>query len=270
MKMVSAAKLRRGQNYLDQARPYFNRMESMVNKLFAAVGDDYKHVLTERREEINNVAVIVLAGDKGLCGAFNSHILKKAELYIREIPKNFPDADYEIVALGNKSADYFKKHAPDKIADKYEDIFKSIDFERITAILQKVVEGYIEGKYDKVVFFYTDFLNVIRQEPQSKEILPFIPKIEEEAETNSNYIYEPDKKGILDSILPLYIDALFRTYYLSANTAIQAARMMAMDNATTNAEEIIEVLQLEYNKERQASITGEMLEIVSGADALGG
>jgi F-type H+-transporting ATPase subunit gamma len=270
MKMVAAANLKRGQRFLSQARPYFNRMDAMMNNLLASVGEDYNHPLLEKRNEIKKVAIMVISDDKGLCGAFNNNIFKKTEIFIKTLPTSYPGADLEIIPLGNKAADYFTKHYKANVKKVYRNIYKEMQFATLQEILHYTVDSFKDGSFDEVIFFYNDFVSVLRQESQHKVILPLTYEVKEEAETNSNYIYEPDKAGILDDILPLYIDVLFWTYFLSSYTAAQAARMMAMDNATVNAKEIIQVLQLQYNKARQASITNEMLEIVSGADALKG
>ncbi len=272
MKMVAAASLKRGQKYLGQARPYFDRMDTMMNNLLQSVGEEYRHSLLEKRDEIKKVAMLVIAGDKGLCGAFNSNNFKQVEFFIKnEMPTKYPGADYEVITLGNKATDYFKKNHSEKLGATHPDIYRGMEFTKAQTILHDVVESFSTGKYDEVIFFYTDFVNVVRQEPKHEVILPMTYDIsEEETASNVHYIYEPDKNGILDDILPLYIDVLFWTYYLSSFTAVQAARMMAMDNATTNANELVDNLNLQYNKARQAAITNEMLEIVSGADALKG
>lgn len=271
MKMVAAANLRRGQRSLSQARPYFKQVDNMVSNLMQSTGEEYEHPFIGKRDEIKKVGIMVIAGDKGLCGAFNMNVIKATEAFIKDLPNTHPNADYAVMALGNKASAYFSKKHPEKTIKYYRDIYKDIKFATLQAVLNEGIVAYQNGEFDELVLFYTDFVSVMRQKVKHTTILPLTYEVKEAQEveaTNSNYIYEPDKKGILDSVIPLYIDTLFWLNYLSANTAISAARMMAMDNATVNALELIDHLQLQYNKARQESITNEMLEIVSGAEAL--
>lgn len=270
MKMVAAAQLRRAQNRIESARPYFSKLEEMMSNLIGAVGEDYSHELIRNPEEIKNIALITISSDRGLCGNFNTNLLKESIAYINNQIKNeHPDANIHIVSVGKKAVGFYRKQKIE-IIDEFKDVFTNLQFPTAKNIINAVKGGFISGKYDKVIVFYNEFVNILKQTPSIKQILPILPaeKAEEDSHFNVDYIFEPNKHEILDELLPKLVDIQVWRGMLESNAAEQAARMMAMDNATNNARDLIQELELQYNKARQAAITTEMLEIVGGANAL--
>lgn len=266
MKMVATARLRRAQQRIFNARPYADKIQDMLTDL-ATEEDILANKFFEEREVIN-AALVVVTADRGLCGAFNQNIIKEAQRYIEEelAPENI---NIKIFAVGKKGRDFFKRtnHNPDSEA---VGIFSSLDYSSALKISDELVNGFLTKKYDKVVVVYNEFVSIIQQKIINKQILP-IPLAKDKNENSlqhTNYIYEPDQKSILEFIIPKHIKAQIWRMLLESNAAELGARMTAMDNATTNAEELIKSLNLTYNKERQAAITKEILEIVSGANAL--
>jgi F-type H+-transporting ATPase subunit gamma len=271
MKMVSAAKLKRAQKSIESARPYFEKLEDMLSNLVAAVGEDYSNPLIEVRKDINNVAFVVIAADRGLCGSFNSGLFRHVAAYLDNDFKNaYPDATPHIIPVGNRTIGFFEKRDYN-IIDKFANVFGELDYSTAQGILRLIKHKFIAGDIDKAVIFFNEFVSVVRQSPMHKQLLPIEPKTddsEESIEAAADYIFEPEKARILDELLPKNLDIQCWRALLESNAAEHAARMMAMDNATSNAEDLIQHLELVYNKERQSAITTEMLEIVSGANAL--
>ncbi|MBM2813372.1 MAG: synthase gamma chain [Ignavibacteria bacterium] len=271
MKMIAAAKLRRAQDAIFAARPYSNKMEIMLSDLASSVGEDYANPLIKTPKEVKSVAVIVISSDRGMCGSFNTNLLRIALNYIRiTFPEEFPGAQVSIIPVGRKACSFFRKEKLPVIKD-YPGIFLKLKFTDAANIMDVVKKGFSDGKYDRVVVFYNEFVNLIKQLPSMKQLLPIVPTGKAKTQTTgfrTDYIFEPTQIEILDALLPKAINVKFWRMLLESNAAEQAARMIAMDNATTNATELIKNLDMIYNKTRQASITKEMLEIVGGADAL--
>lgn len=270
MKMVSAAKLRRAQDAILSARPYVEKLDEVLSNLVASVGEGYDNPLISHRSEVKSIGVIVIAADRGLCGSFNTNVLKESESYIRNnLHDQYPDAKISIAAVGKRSAQYYKKKDYNVVLE-FNDAFSPLSFDLVTEISNLFVNGYISGEYDKIVIYYNEFVNIVKQRPTLKGLLPIAAATKADGDTKmvADYIYEPNQKEILDVLLPKFINTLLWRTLLESNAAEQAARMLAMDNATNNAKDIIKELQREFNKKRQEAITKEMLEIVSGADAL--
>jgi len=272
MRMVAASKLRRAQEKIWSNRPYSEKLELVLSNLIHSVGEDYSSPLIHTHNEIKNIAAIVVASDKGLCGSFNSNILRFAHNYIKEeIISKYPNANVILITVGKKSFSYFNK-TNIFILKNYSGIFQKLEFSTAKDITSLVTEKYINGEFDKVMVFFNEFKNLLTQVPKMKNLLPIEPvqAIAEKANSkiNLNYIFEPNKELILDTLLPLQLDIQTWSALLESNAAQQAAQMMAMENATNNANDLIKYLELAYNKVRQASITKEMLEIVSGAEAM--
>lgn len=274
MKMVSAAKLNRAQRAIESARPYVLKLDEVLSDLVESVGEDYSHPLIQKPSEVNSIVVITIAGDRGLCGSFNSNIFRKTMIYINEeLRAEHPDAEVSVIGVGQRAVNYFKKNDWE-IIGRFGGVFDSLSFDTAKEIVNIVKPGYEEGKIDKVVVIFNEFVNVLRQLPSSLQLLPIEPQEHSEEEDikeenfNADYIFEPDQVSILDELLPKLINIKMYRALLESNAAEQAARMMAMENATENAKELIKDLELVYNKARQAAITTEMLDIVSGANAL--
>lgn len=267
MKMIAATHLRQAQKYKNNALPYFHNMDGMLKRIIPLIDEKYHNPLLEEREEIKNVGIMVISSDKGLCGSFNSNIFKFTQNIIKTLPEIEAGADFKVITLGNKVSNFYNKYMPDHVDFAVRPIYGKYQFAFIKEIVNKVVLEYKNGKYDKIYFIYSDFINILKQEPKIIQLLPLIIE-KSDTPSNSNYIFEPSKTQILDDLIPMYIDEVFWKLFLASNQALRAAEMMAMDLATNNAHNFIKFLELQYNKERQQIITTEMLEIVSGAEAL--
>ena len=265
MKMVATAKLRKAQNRIINARPYANKIIEMLSDLASDSELANNPFLNPR--EVKNICVVVVTADRGLCGAFNANILKEATRYINEELKD-QKAEVVVYAVGKKSADLFSKGNYNLIG-KTTDIFSTLEYSAGLKISEELIAGYLNGKFDKVVIIYNQFVSIIQQKIEVQQYLP-VPVIQKNkgSEPKPNYIFEPSQKHIFDHLIPKHLKAQFWRVLLESNAAELGARMTAMDNATTNAQEMIKSLNLTYNKERQAAITKEILEIVSGANAL--
>ena len=266
MKMVAAAKLRKAQEKIINARPYAREIFEMLSHLVTEQDSNTNSYLKTR--EIKNVAVVIVTADRGLCGAFNANIIKEAARYVNEeiTPNNLKA---RLICVGKKGTDFFSKRDYNIIYKK-TGLFSTLRYESVLEILDEVIDGYLNNTYDKVVIIYNEFKSIIQQKIINEQFLP-IPvnkKSEKEDHVLPNYIYEPDQKFIFNYLLPKHLKAQLWRILLESNAAEYGAQMTAMDNATTNAKELIRTLQLKYNKERQAAITKEILEIVSGANAL--
>lgn len=271
MKMVSAAKLRRGQEAIESSRPYVFKLGQSISNLVESVGENFNDPIIEVRSEVKNIALIVIGSDRGLCGSFNTNLFKAANVYIKEdLANQFPNANVSIVAVGKKAVSFFSKEKNPVIA-KYPGIFTNLNFNSAKEIIDSVKAQFLNGEFDKVIVFYNEFKSLIKQIPTVEQLLPIQAKANPNAKTDKfkeDYIYEPNQFDILSVLLPKYVDILFWKALLESNAAEYAARMMAMENATRNAKDLITALNLIYNRERQAAITREMLEIVGGAEAL--
>ncbi len=265
MKMVAAAKLRRAQSGVLSARPYARKMSDLLGYV-ASSPDMLTHPLVAPRE-IKRVAVIVVTSDRGLCGAFNSNLLKGALQHMAQQHGALnAGGALDVFCIGKKGYDVIaKRHF--KIAGKYLGVYGNLVFGQAQSIMREIVDGYESGEYDKVEVIYNEFKSVAQQVVAFKQLLP-IPASSTEAKRPTEYIFEPSQREIIQSLLPRHLQFQMWRILLESNAAEQGARMAAMENATENAKEMISTLQLHYNKARQASITKELLEVVSGAEAL--
>ncbi|HPS65589.1 MAG TPA: ATP synthase F1 subunit gamma [Ignavibacteria bacterium] len=263
MKMVAAAKLRKAQEMMLSARPFSRKLEELSNHIFSLI-ENSDDVLLQKRE-IKSQLVVIITSDRGLAGVFNTNLIKLAEKLINE-----SELDTQLVVIGKKAADFFTKHGYN-IFDKYIGIFSRLTFDLSKEIVQKIVKGYIDGRYDSVKIVYNEFVSIIKQNPTIIDFLPFTQKAGENSNNNSNgvdFIYEPGLKEILSYLIPRQLNIQFWKALLESNAAEQGARMTAMETATSNATDLIKSLHLEYNRARQSAITTELLEIVGGAEAL--
>lgn len=268
MKMVAAAKLRRAQMAVVSARPYAQKVRQLLQHLAASV-DVSQHPLFVHREE-SAVAVIIVTSDRGLCGAFNSNLLRNAMAHVQSKYAGLNQSGkLKLFCVGKKGFDFFNKRQY-KIAGKHIGVYNSLSFGQAQMIVREVVEGYTRGDFDRVEIMYNEFKSIAQQRIVNEQFLPIPPEAstDSHAVTTANYIYEPSAAKILDALVPKHLNFQVWRVLLESNAAEQGARMAAMDNATENAEEMISELQLIYNKARQASITKELLEVVSGAEAL--
>jgi F-type H+-transporting ATPase subunit gamma len=268
MKMVAAAKLRRAQDSIIAARPYARKMKELLGHLSTAVEGNTNPFMVER--EVRKIALVVVTSDRGLCGAFNSNIIKITASHIN---KNYADANLagnlHLITIGRKGYDFFVKRNY-KVDSKYIGIFSNLNFQIAKDIITELSSGFLTEKYDKVEIIFNEFKSIMQQKIVIEQLFPIpsIPFTEDGSHLQTDYIYEPSSKQIIDTLVPKHLNFQMWRVLLESNASEQGARMTAMDNATTNARDLISSLQLIYNKARQASITKELLEIVSGAEAL--
>ncbi|MHB1687459.1 MAG: ATP synthase F1 subunit gamma [Ignavibacteriaceae bacterium] len=269
MKMVAAAKLRRAQEAIVNARPYARQIFELLSHL--ATEDDLANNPYLQNKEVKNIAIVVVTADRGLCGAFNANIIKEATRYVNEdLGEN---VKAQIFCVGRKGFDFFSKR-DFNIAGKKTGIFSTLRYDYSLEISEEVIGGFLNDSFQKVIIIYNEFKSIIQQKIVVEQFLPVPIKTSDENKSNPatspNYIFEPDQKYIFNYLLPKHLKAQMWRILLESNASEFGAQMTAMDNATTNAKELIRTLQLKYNKERQAAITKEILEIVSGANALKG
>ena len=253
MKMVAAAKLRRAQMRIEKARPYSLKLRDTIASL-AARTDPSRHPLLAVREPRNS-AVMVVTGDRGLCGSFNSNIIRKAESAVSK--------EDELLLVGKKGVDYFSKRGYN-IVQKHSNIFKDLNFGHAAAIGEMLNRYYTERELDRVLLIYNEFKSAVQQFVVMEQLLPLKPAETPEAYPQ-DYIFEPSADEVLSRLLPLNLNTQIWRVILESNAAEQGARMTAMENATDAAQEMIESLTLTYNKARQAAITKEILDIVGGS-----
>lgn len=267
MRMVAAAKLRRAQEAILSTRPYTDKFSEVLSNLAGSTSEDYFHPLLRKPDTFKHIVVIVISSDRGLCGSFNTNVLRLASQYIDQtIPAEFPQAKVSVVSVGRRSTQFFAKRTQPVLA-AFPDIFAQLQFSTAAEIAGIVANGFINEEFDRVMIFNNEFKSIIKQETTVRQLLP-VESVKQQSSVINDYIFEPSRGDIMDAILPKFVNTLVWKGLLESNAAEQAARMMAMESATTNARDLIRSLQLSYNKARQASITTEMLEIVGGAEAL--
>lgn len=261
MKMVSAAKLRKAQESILAARPYSRKINEMIRHLITQLEETSVPLLQVRPPQ--RLTLVVVTGDRGLCGSFNSNIIKKV-LHHMQFHK---DKEISLICIGKKGYDFFRKHNY-HIENKYIQIFSGLDYNLAQQITNYIVQQYISQETDRVEVIYNEFKNAVQQFVVVEKYLPLTAEEFEGELKNVSYIYEPDKMSLLNSLLPKHLNLQTWRILLESNAAEQGARMTAMENATDNAGDLIEELTLYYNKTRQATITKEISEIVGGAEAL--
>ena len=263
MKMIATAKLRGAQQRIVGARPYANKIGEMLSRL--AADDSLQTNPFFAPRAVKKICVVVVTADRGLCGAFNTNIIREASSYIKEELNN--ESTVSVFTLGKKATEYFSKRNYN-FEGKIVGLFGSLQYQSTLQLYNDLIPKYLNCETDKIVLVYNEFVSMIQQRIVKVQLLP-IPFISESKEkTSSNYIFEPDQLSIFQSLIPKHLKVQLWRALLESNAAELSARMTAMDNATTNAQELIRSLNLTYNKERQAAITKEILEIVSGANAL--
>ena len=259
MKMVAAAKMRRAQEHMEEARPYAQRLTEVIQHLLPDVDREILDLLDVR--SVNRVAYVVVTSDRGLAGSFNTNILKKAQKDIDTIGKN----NVDIFCIGKKARDYYKQREY-TIIDSHTDFWNELYYGDAIRIGKGIISHFTEKRVDEIHVVYNEFINVANQYVESEKLLPL--EFEREESVQLDRLYEPDKNELVKSLIPRHLNIQVWKYLLESFASEQAARMVAMENATENAEEMIKDLTMEFNKARQASITKEILEIVGGAEAL--
>lgn len=264
MKMVSAAKLKRAQDAVTQMRPYAGKLKEILANLSSSL-DLSENAFSDSRTE-NNVLIVAISSNRGLCGGFNNNVIKKTNLLIAE---DFANANVKLLCLGKKVTDAFRKNE-NRLETKtfgVEDIFGDLKFDNSSIIAQAIMDRFIGKEFDKVVVVYNSFINAATQEVLAEQFLPIIPTVSEGSSTG-DYIFEPSKEEIVEELIPKSLKIQLFKSLLDSNASEHGARMTAMHKATDNASELKRNLTLSYNKARQAAITSEILEIVGGAEAL--
>jgi len=261
MKMVAAAKLRKSQEDMEKARPYTNSIEEMINHLIPDIDRSLLSILETR--EVKKKLFIVVSADRGMAGAFNSNIIKKTEQKVLE----FGNENSLLICIGKKSHDYFKRR-DFNIIKSYRDFWNTLDVSDALSIGDMIVEKYLSKEIDSVEVIYNEFISVASQKIICKTFLPIT--YDHNEKESCDLLYEPSKAQVVKTLVPKHLNVQLWQFLLESNASEQAARMVAMENATDNAGEMISDLSIEYNKARQAAITTEIIEIVSGANALEG
>lgn len=269
MKMVSAAKLRKAQQAITQMRPYADKLNSMLRNIMSNVEGDLSIDLAKERP-VEKVCLVVVTSNRGLCGAFNSNVIKAA---MQAINTQYADVrakgNLTLLFVGKRGYDYMKKRYQDcTIINEYVNLFADLSFENVSEISGRLMKAFEDKKYDEVTVAYGRFKNAATQFAEAEKFLP-VPKIEQtESNLRADYIFEPDMEGLLEYLIPNILHTQFFRFMLDTHASEHGARMTAMDKATENAAELLRDLRLSYNKARQEAITNEILEIVGGAAAL--
>ncbi|NND78127.1 MAG: ATP synthase F1 subunit gamma [Flavobacteriales bacterium] len=266
MKMVSAAKLKRAQNAIVQMRPYASKLGEILSNLAGSLNPSENPYSAER--EVEKALIIAIASNRGLAGAFNNNVIKGSNVII----KDNDNVKFSVLSLGKKTNDYFKKtsyNTLDSFGDTYASMYDELSFAYVSSIAEDIMERYVNGEYDKVYLVYNSFKNAGVQILRSEQFLPISPP-EGSSENSSSveYIFEPNKKTIVEDLIPKSLKIQLYKAVLDSHASEHGARMTAMHKATENATDLQKELKLTYNKARQAAITAEILEIVGGAEAL--
>ena len=272
MKMVSAAKLKRATNAILQLRPYANKLRELLGNLSASLEDGSSPFLENR--EPNKVLIVVVSSNRGLAGAFNTNVIKTANILISDkYMQQYQAGNVSIVSIGKKSQEYYQRRKYNVIGNN-NDLYLDLNFENTSKITDAIMDGYLTGDFDRVELVYNQFKNAAMQILVAEQLLP-VPKPEkpeqkDEKGIKTDYILEPSKEEIVAQLIPKFVKIQLYRAVLDSNASEHGARMTAMDKATDNAGELLKALKLSYNQARQAAITTELTEIVSGAAALAG
>ena len=270
MNMVASAKLRGAQSRIERFRPYADKFYEMLGELAAGAGKDV-HPLLEVREEVKSVGILLVTSDRGLCGSFNANIIKTADRLRKQYEAE--GTSVSIVTVGKKGTQAFRKTG--KVRASFNDIMGSFQMFNAREISQNITEAFLNGESDQVDVVYGRFYSVAAQRPEREELLPIKPLTEggdaaPAAGTGGSYTYEPDPGEIMEVLLPLFLNVQIYHAMLEVGASEHAARMTAMDNATSACKDMIRDLTRLYNKARQAAVTSELMDIVGGAEALRG
>jgi len=264
MKMVSAAKLKRAQDAITQMRPYANKLRDLLVNLSSTLeGSDGGAFAQER--EVQKVLLVTITSNRGLCGAFNSNIIKKAKILAEN---DYAHADVSFLTIGKKGSEFFANNSF-TVRSVHDSLYDELTFENTSAIAEDIMQNFLCGEFDKVILVYNQFKNAATQLVQAEQFLP-VETPTEEGVTIGDYIFEPSKEEIVKDLIPKSLKIQLFKGVLDSHASEHGARMTAMHKATDNAGELKKDLTLTYNKARQAAITAEILEIVGGAEALNG
>ncbi len=264
MEMVAASKMRRAQDQMLATRPYAHRIAEVVRHV-ASSHPEYKHAFLVQRETIKRVGLIAISTDRGLCGGLNTNLFKKALNLIGEFDEK--GIEVEVVTFGGKALNFFKRIGAKVVAEASQ-IGDSPEMAQVIGPVQTLLKSYEDGEVDEIYMVSNEFVNTMTQTPKMVQLVPVKPSADDELKHHWDYIYEPGSKEVLDNLLDRYIESLVYQGVVENVACEMSARMIAMKSATDNAGDMIDELQLIYNRERQASITQEISEIVGGAAAV--
>jgi F-type H+-transporting ATPase subunit gamma len=264
MKMVSAAKLRRAQENVVAARPYAGKLAEVLERLAQAQESDASPLMVKR--DTGRALLVVVTSDRGLCGGFNANLSKAAERFIKERSGEFKELS--LMTIGRKGYEFLRNRHT--VRKHHGNIFSTLSYQTAALIAAEIVEGYLAEEYDEVYVIYNAFKSVMTQDITLEQLLPVAPKGGVGEEQNTQYIYEPSKGALLDELLPKHIEVQVFKSLLESLASEHGARMTAMDSASKNATEMIGKLTLIYNRARQAAITTELMEIISGSESIKG
>jgi F-type H+-transporting ATPase subunit gamma len=269
MKMVSAAKLRRAQDAIIQLRPFYTRLHSILERVSSGIEESHENIFT-RSGDNGRILLIVITSNRGLCGAFNSNVVKRTLQSInQQYNEAYRNGKLDVIAVGKKGADQLKSKNI-KVLATHHNLFDQLNFESASQVAHQIIGDFIQEKYGIIKIIYNQFKNAAVQELSEEFFLPLFPDttVNDKFESHADYILEPSDTEIMDEMIPYALRVQFFRALLESNAAEHGARMTAMHKATDNATDLIRELELNYNKARQASITSEILEIVGGAEAL--
>ncbi|MFA6201147.1 MAG: ATP synthase F1 subunit gamma [Bacteroidales bacterium] len=269
MKMVSASKLRRAQNSVIALRPYSN----LLSKVIGNIMDDNAELQESpygRSKKVDNVLLVLLTSNKGLCGGFNANVIKEAHKRIEEIGIQDKYIKVDVLSFGKKSSEFFSKNKVCEVLKCDNTIWDNLTFENVNIIAEEIIDLFISGKYDRIEIIYNKFKNAGSQIISDEVFLPLTSLSNEDKGINKFYIFEPSREEIIYNIIPQALKTQLFRCFLDSFAAEHGARMTAMHKATDNAQSILKELKLSYNKARQAAITNEIIEICSAAEALNG
>lgn len=267
MKMVSAAKLRKATDRITQIRPYAQHLQGVMSNIISTLGEDANITLGTERE-VKKVLIVVITSDRGLCGAFNANIIKAAKVLLAEKYADMAaSGNVTVMCIGKKGFDALKKQSK-RVNNTFLNLFSDLKFENTSKAADYIMDGFIQGDFDRVEVVFGEFKNPAVQYTRVDQFLPIKKSISQKGASKVDYIYDPSQQEILEELIPKILKTQFFRYLLDNNASEHGARMTAMDKATENAGELLKALKLSYNRARQAAITTEITEIVSGAAAL--
>jgi len=269
MKMVSAAKLRRAQDAITQMRPYAQKLQEVLgNIVSSSEGELGMALATERFAE--KVLIIIVTSDRGLCGGYNSNLIKLAKaIIIEKYAAQQASGNVSILPIGKKGYEHFTKNGY-KVVNNYWDIFTGLSFEKVQGAAQYAMDAFENGEFDRVELVFSEFKNAATQQYIAEQFLPVRKTAETVSKVNADFIFEPSKEVLVAELMPKILNTQLYKAVLDGNASEHGARMTAMDKASDNANELLKSLKISYNRARQAAITTELSEIVSGAAALNG
>ena len=264
MKMVSAAKLKRAQDAITQMRPYANKLTELLENLSTNLDSSDVGAYAQKKQ-VKKVLLVTITSNRGLCGGFNANIIKQAKFLANE---EYSDTEVKILSIGKKSSEHFEKNGFNVVA-KHDSLFGQLTFDGVAKVAENIMDQFLDGYYDKVILVYNQFKNAATQIVMTENFLP-VTSNRNQITTVGDYIFEPEKQQIVEQLIPKSLKTQLFKAVLDSHASEHGARMTAMHKATDNAGELKKELTLTYNKARQAAITGEILEIVGGAEALNG